>query len=104
MPPETLAERTEVLDPLTLYVRDAAADELLTGEQERALAERMRGLDAADAKAARQAFLRANLRLVINVARRFRWGGMSMQDKIQEGNMALLRAVDGFDPTLQNRF
>ena len=45
----------------------------------------------------RQAFITANLRLVVSVARRFYQGGMGMADLIQEGNLGLMKAVNRFD-------
>ncbi|RMH39124.1 MAG: RNA polymerase sigma factor RpoD/SigA [Deltaproteobacteria bacterium] len=60
---------------------------------------------AADAAAsAREAFVRANLRLVISIARRYAKGPMSLADLIQEGNLGLLKAVDRFDHRRGFRF
>ena len=42
--------------------------------------------------------VRANLRLVVNIARGYTGKGLSLQDLIEEGNLGLLRAVEGFDP------
>ena len=53
---------------------------------------------------AKNAFVRANLRLVIAIARRFQRGHMPLQDLIQEGNLGLLKAVDRFDPSRGFRF
>jgi RNA polymerase primary sigma factor len=49
-------------------------------------------------------FVRANLRLVISIARRFDHGLMPLQDIIQEGNIGLMKAVDRFDVRLGFRF
>jgi RNA polymerase primary sigma factor len=46
---------------------------------------------------ARDRFVRANLRLVIWVARRYRGAGLSLGDLVQEGNLGLLRAIETFD-------
>ena len=42
--------------------------------------------------------VRANLRLVVNIARGYTGKGLGLQDLIEEGNLGLLRAVEGFDP------
>ncbi len=72
----------------TLY-RNLPSDEELAGE-----------MDSAHARAveARQAIIRANLRLVVSVAKRYLGRGISFLDLIQEGNLGLLRAVGKFDP------
>ena len=48
--------------------------------------------------------VRANLRLVVNIARSYTGKGLALQDLIEEGNLGLLRAVEGFDPTMNTRF
>ena len=48
--------------------------------------------------------VRANLRLVVNIARGYIGKGLSLQDLIEEGNLGLLRAVQGFDPAVGTRF
>jgi RNA polymerase primary sigma factor len=48
--------------------------------------------------------VRANLRLVVNIARSYTGKGLGLQDLIEEGNLGLLRAVEGFDPTMNTRF
>ncbi len=53
---------------------------------------------------ANQCLIRANLRLVVSVAKRYMNRGITFLDLIQEGNMGLLRAVKKFDPTLGYKF
>jgi len=48
--------------------------------------------------------VRANLRLVVNIARGYTNKGLSLQDLIEEGNLGLMRAVEGFDPNVGTRF
>ena len=48
--------------------------------------------------------VRANLRLVVNIARGYTGKGLGLQDLIEEGNLGLLRAVEGFDPDMGTRF
>ena len=54
--------------------------------------------------AAKAAFVKANLRLVVSIARRFNHGRMPLQDLIQEGNIGLMKAVDRFDHRKGFRF
>ena len=53
---------------------------------------------------ARERMVRANLRLVVNIARGYIGKGLALQDLIEEGNLGLLRAVQGFDPAVGTRF
>jgi len=48
--------------------------------------------------------IRANLRLVVNIAKAYCNRGMTLADLIEEGNLGLLRAVEGFDPDMGSRF
>lgn len=59
---------------------------------------------AAAGQAARERFVRANLRLVVSRAQRLAGFGLALADLVQEGNLALLRAVEGFDPAFGVRF
>src|SRR5207248_398093 len=59
---------------------------------------------ATGATAARDHLARANLRLVVNLARGYAGRGLPLEDLIAEGNFGLLRAVEGFDPTMNTRF
>jgi RNA polymerase primary sigma factor len=72
----------------TLY-HNLSADDELQAEVE---------MVKARAEDANQALIRANLRLVVSVAKRYLGRGIQFQDLIQEGNMGLLRAVNKFDP------
>jgi len=53
---------------------------------------------------AKDKFVRANLRLVVTMARRYNRGQLPLQDLIQEGNIGLMKAVDRFDPERGFRF
>ena len=53
---------------------------------------------------AKDRFVRANLRLVVSIARRFNHGRLPLHDLIQEGNIGLMKAVDRFDPRRGFRF
>ena len=53
---------------------------------------------------ARERMIRSNLRLVVNIAKNYANRGMPLADLIEEGNLGLLRAVEGFDPDVGSRF
>src|SRR5439155_23759314 len=53
---------------------------------------------------AKLALAEANLRLVVSVAKRYARRGLDMADLVQEGNLGLLRAIDGFEPERGVRF
>jgi RNA polymerase primary sigma factor len=86
---------------LEIYLREINKTPLLTAEQEKQLAYRI--LETGD-PAARDQMARANLRLVVNIARSYAGRGLSLHDLIEEGNLGLLRAVEGFDPSMNTRF
>ena len=58
----------------------------------------------AEAQRARDRMIRSNLRLVVNIAKNYANRGMPLSDLIEEGNLGLLRAVEGFDPDQGTRF
>src|SRR5205809_2282807 len=89
-----------VQSPLETYLREINETALLTADQEKQLAYRIEEGDSE----ARDQMVRANLRLVVNIARGYTGKGLSLQDLIEEGNLGLLRAVEGFDPTMNTRF
>lgn len=59
---------------------------------------------AGSCRNSRDRLIKANLRLVMWVARKFRWAGMPLADLLQEGNLGLMRAVDRFDHRREARF
>src|SRR5262249_19045041 len=86
--------------PFATYLRDINETPLLDTDEEQELAWRVEGGDAE----ARDHLARANLRLVVSIARGYAGKGLALEDLIAEGNMGLLRAVEGFDPSLGLRF
>jgi len=89
-----------VQTPLETYLREINRTPLLTRAEEGSLA---RAIAKGD-EAARDQMIRANLRLVVNIARGYTSKGLGLQDLIEEGNLGLLRAVEGFDPDMGTRF
>ena len=89
-----------VQSPLETYLREINETALLNAEQEKTLARRIEDGD----NEARDQMVRANLRLVVNIARGYTGKGLGLQDLIEEGNLGLLRAVEGFDPSMNTRF
>jgi RNA polymerase primary sigma factor len=82
------------------YLRDINETSLLSAEEERDLAERV----AAGDPTARDHLARANLRLVGTLAQRYLRRGLPLEDLVAEGNLGLLRAVEGFDGSREIRF
>ena len=89
-----------VQTPLETYLREINETALLTAQDERELAAAIADGDVR----ARDRMVRANLRLVVNIARGYTGKGLVLQDLIEEGNLGLLRAVEGFDPAMGTRF
>jgi RNA polymerase primary sigma factor len=89
-----------VQSPLETYLREINETALLSADEEKQLAYR---IETGDAEA-RDRMVRANLRLVVNIARGYTGKGLGLQDLIEEGNLGLLRAVEGFDPSMNTRF
>ncbi len=82
-------------DAVQMYLKEIGKTALLTGDQEKDLAKRAENGD----EEARQQLIRANLRLVVSIAKRYiyRTPNLNILDLIQEGNIGLSRAVDKFD-------
>ena len=108
---------------LQFYLKQINETPLLDAERERELSYRIRGARLADdcfgrgectlaekedaendASLARDEMIRSNLRLVVNLAKNYSNRGMALSDLIEEGNLGLLRAVEGFDPSQNTRF
>jgi RNA polymerase primary sigma factor len=85
---------------LRVYLKEIARIPVLDRDAEAALARRVRAGDAA----AKARLTEANLRLVVQIARRYLNRGLPLPDLIEEGNLGLLRAVEKFDPDRGTRF
>jgi RNA polymerase primary sigma factor len=93
-----LAKRIEAGVYAEHRLRTAGEDELSAE-----LVERLQAV-AADGRTAKAHMLRANLRLVVSIAKRFSHRGVPFLDVIQEGNLGLIRAVEKFDYTKGFKF
>ncbi len=85
----------EPRDSLQTYLHEAGRTPLLTPQQEVALAHKIKTGD----ERARNYMIRANLRLVVKIARDYEGMGVPLLDLINEGNIGLMKAVDRFNPT-----
>jgi len=83
------------------YLKEIDEAPLLTAEQERLLGTLI--TEKSD-PSAREQLVRSNLRLVVNIAKKYGNRGLSLGDLIEEGNLGLIKAVDYFDPTRGTRF
>ncbi len=90
-----------VQNGLQIYLRQINESPLLTADQEKQLARRI--INDND-PAAREHMVRSNLRLVVNIAKHYINRGLQLPDLIEEGNIGLLKAVEGFDPENGCRF
>ena len=87
-------------DPVKVYLKDIGRVPLLSPEEEIDLAIRIANND----KEAKEILTKANLRLVVSIAKRYVGRGMMFLDLIQEGNLGLIKAVDKFDHTKGFKF
>jgi RNA polymerase primary sigma factor len=92
---EHFAKDTGQSSMLHLYLREIGQVKLLTPAEEIALAKKIKKGDAA----AREHMIKANLRLVVKIAREYENLGLPLLDLINEGNMGLMKGVEKFDPT-----
>ena len=82
------------------YFKDINRIALLTAAEEKELAKKVRVGD----QKAREKMIKANLRLVVSIAKNYVDRGLSLLDLIEEGNLGLLKAVERFDPAEECRF
>ncbi|MEW6357272.1 MAG: RNA polymerase sigma factor RpoD/SigA [Planctomycetota bacterium] len=95
-----MPKRLRAESGLETYLREINLVPLLTAEEEKDLAKRVAEGD----QEARDKMIRANLRLVVNIAKNYVHKGLSLLDLIEEGNIGLMRAVEGFNPKIGCRF
>jgi len=87
-------------DFIKLYFNDISKIPLLTGEEERKIARRIKKGD----EEAKKKLIESNLRLVISIAKRFFGSRLSFSDLIQEGNIGLIKAIEKFEPDKEFKF
>jgi len=83
-----------------LYLSEIKEDALLSASEEKELAEAIARGD----RDAKNRMIRANLRLVVKIAREYCGRGLMLDDLIGEGNLGLIRAVEEYDPRFGTRF
>ena len=88
------AERMDSDSSIRLYLREIGLVKLLTPQEEIELAAKIKKGD----KKAREHMIKANLRLVVKIARDYEGIGLPLLDLISEGNIGLMKAVERFDP------
>ena len=89
----TAPSSIKINDPVRMYLKEIGRVNLLTADEEVALALRIEKGD----ETAKQELAEANLRLVVSIAKRYVGRGMQFLDLIKEGNMGLMKAVEKFD-------
>ena len=87
-------------DFIKLYFNDISKIPLLTPDEEKEVARKIKKGD----EAAKQRLVESNLRLVISIAKRYFGGRLSFSDLIQEGNIGLIKAIEKFDPDKEFKF
>jgi RNA polymerase sigma-32 factor len=97
---EPESETPEGLDPFCVYLHEVSKHPIMTREEEREMAQRVRMEGDEDAE---QRMVLANLRLVVKIALDYR-SHLSLLDLVQEGNIGLIRAVQKYDPERGTRF
>lgn len=95
-------ENSYIGDSFSMYIKDLKSGDynILSFGEEYELGKRIQSGDLE----ARNKLAEMNLRLVVNIAKRYTGRGLSMEDLVQEGNIGLIRATESFDPDMGYRF
>ncbi len=97
---ESIEDKSKEVNPIKAYLDEIRRTPLLSAEEEVKLAKRIRKGD----KRTRKRMIRANLRLVVSIAKRYLNYGLSLLDLIEEGNLGLMKAVERYDYRKGYRF
>jgi len=93
---------------LETYLKEINRVPLLTADEEKELASTIRSteptMEEPERRRAFEHMVRANLRLVVSIAKHYMNRGLSFMDLIEEGNIGLMKAVERFDPYAKTRF
>lgn len=92
------------MESIKAYLKEIRHIPLLRAEEEVELAKKIKSGNNKEAKEARKKMIRSNLRLVINIAKRYIHFGVPLMDLIEEGNMGLMKAVEKFNYKRGYRF
>uniref|UniRef100_A0A7C4TY80 RNA polymerase sigma factor n=1 Tax=Caldisericum exile TaxID=693075 RepID=A0A7C4TY80_9BACT len=90
-------EVVELKNPIQSYLSTIGSVDLLSPREEIELAKAIAHGSEEEKKLAKEKLLKANLRLVVSIAKRYTGHGLSFLDLIQEGNLGLIRAAEKFD-------
>jgi RNA polymerase primary sigma factor len=93
--------RPGVQNELQLYLRELKEVSLLTPDEEKELGWRIINDECPESK---ERMITANLRLVVSISKNYAHRGLPLSDLIEEGNIGLIKAVEGFDPAQGARF
>jgi RNA polymerase primary sigma factor len=93
--------RPGVQNELQLYLRELKEVDLLTPAEEKTLGWQIINDECPEAK---ERMITANLRLVVSISKNYAHRGLPLSDLIEEGNIGLIKAVEGFDPAQGARF
>lgn len=97
---ESIDDVFEDLDSTGLYFKSISSGKVMSADEEKELFLKVKSGD----KAAKELFIKNNLKLVVSIAKNYRGRGLPLLDLVQEGNVGLLMAVDKFDVSLGFKF
>lgn len=91
-------------DILQMYLKDVGKTKMITHKEELELAKTITEGSEKEAELAKKKLVKANLRLVISIAKRYIGNGVLFMDLVQEGSLGLIKAAEKFDYTKKFRF